>query len=187
MKPYFSRGGKLLMWHGWSDPQVPAEGSIIYRDGVRQAVGAAADNGLALFMLPGVLHCRGGPGADNFDAMAPITAWVEQGRKPQRIVAARQVEGRVVAYAGFVSVSAGRSLRRLGGDQRCGGVCLRGAGRHVKGDQPISAAGDLTGTRTTVRASRGESPLDWSESLAVAGRPNVGGVRDRSLDGACHD
>ena len=97
LRPYFSRGGKLLMWHGWSDPQVPAEGSIIYRDGVRQAVGSAADDALALFMLPGVLHCRGGPGADTFDGMAAITAWVEQARKPQRIVASRQVDGRVVA------------------------------------------------------------------------------------------
>ena len=30
LKPFFDRGGKLLMWHGWSDPQVPAENSIIY-------------------------------------------------------------------------------------------------------------------------------------------------------------
>jgi feruloyl esterase len=97
LRPYFSRGGKLLMWHGWSDPQVPAEGSLIYREGVRQAAGAAADESLALFMLPGVLHCRGGPGADTFDAMAAMTAWVEQGRKPQRIVAERLVDGRVVA------------------------------------------------------------------------------------------
>lgn len=97
LRPYFGRGGKLLMWHGWSDPQVPADGSITYHDAVRQAVGSAADNGLALFMLPGVLHCRGGPGADSFDAMAAITAWVEQSRKPDRIVASRRVEGRVVA------------------------------------------------------------------------------------------
>ncbi len=97
LRPYFERGGKLLMWHGWSDPQVPAEGSIIYRDSVRQASGALADEGLALFMLPGVLHCRGGPGADTFDAMAAITAWVEQGQKPTRIVASRQAGGKVVS------------------------------------------------------------------------------------------
>lgn len=97
LQPFFSRGGKLLMWHGWSDPQVPAEGSILFRDRVRAAVGGLADEGLALFMLPGVLHCRGGPGADNFDAMAAITAWVEQGQKPQRIVAARRVDGQVVS------------------------------------------------------------------------------------------
>ena len=97
LRPFFSRGGKLLMWHGWSDPQVPAEGSIIYRDSVRQASGTVADDGLALFMLPGVLHCRGGPGADTFDAMAAITAWVEQGQAPKRIVASRRVDGKVVS------------------------------------------------------------------------------------------
>ena len=37
---------------------------------------------MSLYMLPGVLHCRGGPGADTFDRMAAITAWVERGEKP---------------------------------------------------------------------------------------------------------
>ena len=97
LKPFFDRGGKLLMWHGWSDPQVPAEGSIIYYEGVRAAVGqAAAAGGLTLFMLPGVLHCRGGPGADTFDRMAAISSWVEKNQKPVRIVASRRAEGKVV-------------------------------------------------------------------------------------------
>jgi feruloyl esterase len=85
------------MWHGWSDPQVPAEGSIIYYEGVRRTVGAATDESMSLYMLPGVLHCRGGPGADTFDQMAAITAWVERGEKPARILASRRAEGKVVA------------------------------------------------------------------------------------------
>jgi feruloyl esterase len=97
LKPFFDRGGKLLMWHGWSDPQVPAENSIIYYEGVRSTVGqTAAADALALFMLPGVLHCRGGPGADTFDRMAAISSWVEKSQKPARIVASRRAEGKVV-------------------------------------------------------------------------------------------
>jgi feruloyl esterase len=97
LKPFFDRGGKLLMWHGWSDPQVPAENSIIYYEGVRSTVGeSAAADALALFMLPGVLHCRGGPGADTFDRMAAISSWVEKRQKPARIVASRRAEGKVV-------------------------------------------------------------------------------------------
>jgi feruloyl esterase len=96
LAPFLSRGGKLLMWHGWSDPQVPAEHSIVFYESVKRAVGAAAaDKSLALFMLPGVTHCGGGEGPDTFDKMAAITQWVEQGRKPSRIVAARMKDGTV--------------------------------------------------------------------------------------------
>ena len=40
LKPFFDRGGKLLLWHGWSDPQVPAENSILFLDNVRKTVGS---------------------------------------------------------------------------------------------------------------------------------------------------
>ena len=40
------------MWHGWSDPQVPAEHSILYYENVLRTVGADAKQSIALFMLP---------------------------------------------------------------------------------------------------------------------------------------
>ena len=95
LKPFFQRGGKLLMWHGWSDPQVPAENSIVFLNSVRKAVGAEATDAIDLFLLPGVSHCGGGPGPDTFDKMAPITAWVEQGRRPVQIVASHLTGGTV--------------------------------------------------------------------------------------------
>ena len=95
LKPFFSSGGKLLMWHGWSDPQVPAEHSILYYENVLRTVGADAQQSIALFMLPGVSHCGSGPGPDTFDKMGSITAWVEQGRKPDRIVASHVTAGQV--------------------------------------------------------------------------------------------
>ena len=91
--PFFDRGGKLLMWHGWSDPQVPAQNSVIYFTNVLEAVGTKAEDSIALFMLPGVLHCGGGPGPDVFDKMVPLTTWVEQGRKPVQIVASHLTNG----------------------------------------------------------------------------------------------
>jgi feruloyl esterase len=95
LKPFFDRGGKLLMWHGWSDPQVPAENSIIFFNNVLKRVGNEAKESAALFLLPGVLHCRGGPGPDTFDKMAAISQWVEQGQKPARLVASHLTTGKV--------------------------------------------------------------------------------------------
>jgi feruloyl esterase len=93
LKPFFDRGGKLLMWHGWSDPQVPAQHSVIYYNNVMQTVGPEDEQSIALFMLPGVTHCRGGEGPDTFDKMATISEWVEQGRRPSRILASRVRNG----------------------------------------------------------------------------------------------
>lgn len=95
LQPFFERGGKLLMWHGWSDPQVPAENSIIYFNSVLQSVGTKARDSIELFLLPGVLHCGGGPGPDTFDKMAAISKWVERGERPARIVASHLTNGKV--------------------------------------------------------------------------------------------
>jgi feruloyl esterase len=95
LKPFFDRGGKLLMWHGWADPQVTPQNSTIYFTNVLKTVGKKAEDSIALFMLPGVYHCGGGPGPDRFDRMAAIEQWVEGGRKPTRIVASHQTNGKV--------------------------------------------------------------------------------------------
>jgi Tannase and feruloyl esterase len=95
LKPFLDRGGKLLMYHGWGDPQVPAQNSIIYYENVVKTVGKAAEGSVALFMIPGMLHCSGGLGTDTFDKMSAITQWVEQGKKPDRIVASHRANGQV--------------------------------------------------------------------------------------------
>jgi len=82
------------MYHGWSDPQVPPQLSTIYYSNVLRTAGPHAADSIALFMMPGVYHCSGGPGADTFDRIGAIQSWVEKGQKPVRIVAARISAGK---------------------------------------------------------------------------------------------
>jgi feruloyl esterase len=84
---FFGRGGKLLMYHGWADPLVTPDTSLMMYKQINEAVGSAAVNSLALFMVPGMGHCQGGPGTDVFDKVAALDQWVESGTKPQSIVA----------------------------------------------------------------------------------------------------
>ena len=89
-------GGRLLMWHGWSDELIPAEGSIDYYERVVEAVGSTAEVAefARLFMAPGVQHCEGGPGHAAFDAFDALVEWVEAGRAPESITAYRGTETR---------------------------------------------------------------------------------------------
>jgi feruloyl esterase len=96
LKPFFDHGGKLLMYHGWNDPQVNPLNSVIYYENVLKAVGKnKADDSIALFMVPGMNHCSGGPGTDNFDRMKVIEEWVEQDQKPAQIIAWHVTNGQV--------------------------------------------------------------------------------------------
>lgn len=88
LTPFFSRGGKLVLWHGWSDPGPSPTGTIDYYDAVgRTAKGAQA--AMALFLAPGTEHCGGGPGANQPDTLTALEQWVEQGHAPATVLATR--------------------------------------------------------------------------------------------------
>jgi tannase/feruloyl esterase len=93
LRRFFRRGGKLLIYHGWADPLVTPDTSLIMYKRITETVGPAAKNSMALFMVPGMGHCQGGPGTDQFDKAAAIDQWVESGTKPQSIVASHVTSG----------------------------------------------------------------------------------------------
>lgn len=99
---FASRGGKLILWHGWADPGLPPQRTVDYFNAVRARMGAAAAAKMVrLFMAPGVQHCIGGPGGASFgqftapprpaeprnDMTAALERWVESGVAPEEIVA----------------------------------------------------------------------------------------------------
>jgi feruloyl esterase len=90
---FFKRGGKLLMYHGWADPLVSPDTSLLMFKRINEAVGPSAGNSVALFMVPGMAHCQSGPGTDVFDKVAAVDRWVETGTKPQSIEAAHMTAG----------------------------------------------------------------------------------------------
>ena len=64
---FAARGGKLILYHGWSDAAIPAQGTIDYRDNVVRRMGAKrAGEFVRLFMVPGMHHCAGGTGPSDF-------------------------------------------------------------------------------------------------------------------------
>lgn len=81
-----AKGHKLLLWHGWADAGLSPLGTIKYYDSVMARDKKAGDY-VKMFLLPGVLHCAGGPGPDNADWAAAIDNWVESGTPPASIVA----------------------------------------------------------------------------------------------------
>jgi feruloyl esterase len=97
LKPFFAHGGKLIQYHGWSDPQISPGNSVAYHDSVLDTLGGdrKVRDSYRLFMVPGMGHCGGGEGTSSFDMPAALEQWVEAKKAPDRIVASRVRNGKV--------------------------------------------------------------------------------------------
>ncbi len=98
LRPLRDGGGKLLLYHGASDADISPLSSIEYFERVvattattqsRAEALAETQDFFRLFLVPGMGHCSGGPGANQFDGLAALEAWVENGVTPERIIASR--------------------------------------------------------------------------------------------------
>lgn len=87
-----SSGGKMIIYHGWSDYALSAFATINHYEAARK-VDDGIHNYIRLFLLPGVLHCKGGPGPDSADWLELIRDWVENGNAPERVIMTKWKEG----------------------------------------------------------------------------------------------
>jgi feruloyl esterase len=109
IRKFIAHGGRAIIYQGWLDPSIIADQSITYWEDVRAKIGAKrTDEAVRLYMVPGMLHCRGGEGADEFgapsaalpigkdprtDALAALMQWVEHGKAPGEIIATKLDRG----------------------------------------------------------------------------------------------
>jgi feruloyl esterase len=97
VKAFIDRGGKLIQYHGWSDPQISPAASTQYYMRVLETLGGAGNvqRSYRLFMAPGMAHCTGGEGPNSFDMLTALEQWVEHSQAPDRIIASHSTDGRV--------------------------------------------------------------------------------------------
>lgn len=88
LSAFSSRGGKLILWHGWADYAVSAYSTVRYYQRVVDTAGgqSAADEFVRFYTSPGIDHLSGGPGAGVTDFLGALIAWVEEGTAPGDLV-----------------------------------------------------------------------------------------------------
>ncbi|MFZ0396206.1 MAG: tannase/feruloyl esterase family alpha/beta hydrolase [Terracidiphilus sp.] len=103
LSAFEARGGKLILYHGWNDPAISALNTVNYYNGVAAKLGRSATKSFVrLYMIPGMQHCAGGPGADmigqsllwpaqdaEHNVRIALEDWVEKGTAPDTLTATK--------------------------------------------------------------------------------------------------
>jgi hypothetical protein len=90
LSSFSGHGGKLLFYHGVSDPWFSSLDTIEYYQKLGDTNGGpdVVRDWSRLFLVPGMGHCGGGTAAlDRFDLLSAVVDWVEQGKAPDSVVA----------------------------------------------------------------------------------------------------
>jgi feruloyl esterase len=95
LRAFRRRGGKLLITYGWADAILQPRMGVDYYEQAAAANGRRSADFMRLFMIPGMAHCAGGLGPDQYDAVTAVIDWVEKGVAPDSLVASKIIDGRV--------------------------------------------------------------------------------------------
>jgi feruloyl esterase len=94
LSAFLARGGKMIQYHGWNDPQIAPGASPQFYDRVVDRIGRErVRTSYRLFMVPGMGHCGGGDGPNTFDMLSALESWVERSQVPERIIASHIANG----------------------------------------------------------------------------------------------
>jgi feruloyl esterase len=90
---FLGKGKKLILYHGFADAALSPYTTIHYYRSLARRMGgyAQAQRQARLFMVPGLAHCRAGPGPNSFDMLGALDAWVEHDAAPESILATKYV------------------------------------------------------------------------------------------------
>jgi hypothetical protein len=91
LNSFFRRGGKILYYHGVSDPWFSALDTIDYYEHMAASSGGIAQvraNSSRAYLVPGMGHCGTGAATlDRFDLLQALVDWVEHGKAPDSVIA----------------------------------------------------------------------------------------------------
>ncbi|CAA2108331.1 tannase/feruloyl esterase family alpha/beta hydrolase [Variovorax paradoxus] len=93
------RGGRMIVYHGTSDPVFSSDDTAAWYERVQAANGGDASSFARYFPVPGMNHCSGGPATDQFDMLGALVDWVEQGKAPASVTASARGAGTPVPNA----------------------------------------------------------------------------------------
>jgi feruloyl esterase len=91
-----ARGGKIVMYFGWADTALNPLMGVDYYEQVNTRFGSSTADFFRLFMVPGMAHCRGGVGTDEFDCLTALVEWVEKGAAPNQLAASQSRAGKLI-------------------------------------------------------------------------------------------
>jgi feruloyl esterase len=87
---FFGRGGKILFYHGVSDPWFSANDTVNYYERMAADSGGmelVREKSSRVYLVPGMGHCSSGATLDRFDLLSAVVNWVEEGKVPDSVVA----------------------------------------------------------------------------------------------------
>jgi feruloyl esterase len=93
LRAYEAHGGKLLLYAGWRDTGITPENTVLYYESVLREMGPEQDDWMRLFLVPGMAHCRGGPGPNTFDSITALERWREKDVAPSEMLGTNRETG----------------------------------------------------------------------------------------------
>lgn len=89
LSTFSGNGGKLIFFHGDSDPWFSPLDTLGYYKSLAETNGGAEKvaEWSRIFLVPGMAHCGGGPSLDHFDMLSAVVDWVEKGTAPESVMA----------------------------------------------------------------------------------------------------